>query len=163
MTYCLINTLSSNKQQKINSKPAKSSSSGKNSDTSDKEQTTASEESSRKESMSGASKAALESFISHRSKSTDSTLVAASAAMAKAKVLSPKIKHTQPNWLEAPQQALPKNESQNALIIEEDKSDTISTGGDRHNITPDGRAVTESDDELADHVNLVVLGRLSVV
>uniref|UniRef100_A0A914P998 Inositol hexakisphosphate and diphosphoinositol-pentakisphosphate kinase n=1 Tax=Panagrolaimus davidi TaxID=227884 RepID=A0A914P998_9BILA len=161
------------KNQKASSKkqPKHSSSSGRNSDTSDKE--TTSEEPSRKESMTGAAKAALESFISHRSKSTDSSMVA-SAAAAKTKVsLSPRIQNTPPNWLQAPSNANPSNansggittltkiESGNTLTIEEDKLDTVSTGGDRHVTTVDGRAITESDDELADHsVNLVVLGEV---
>uniref|UniRef100_A0A914QEZ3 Uncharacterized protein n=1 Tax=Panagrolaimus davidi TaxID=227884 RepID=A0A914QEZ3_9BILA len=122
--------------------------------------------------MTGAAKAALESFISHRSKSTDSSMVA-SATAAKTKVsLSPRIQNTPPNWLQAPSNANPSNansgtttltkiESGNTLTIEEDKLDAISTGGDRHVTTVDGRAITESDDELADHsVNLVVLGEV---
>uniref|UniRef100_A0A914YNZ2 Uncharacterized protein n=2 Tax=Panagrolaimus superbus TaxID=310955 RepID=A0A914YNZ2_9BILA len=162
---------STSKHQKANNKkqqPTKSSSSGKNSDTSDKE-TTTSEEPSRKESMTGPAKAALEAFVAHRSKSTDSSMVA-SAAAAKAKLsLSPRVQHTPPNWLQTPSNVvvvtppITKIESANTLTIREDKTDTISSGEDRHDVTltTDGRAITESDDELADHsVNLVVLGEV---
>ena len=114
--------------------------------------------------MSGASKAALESFITHRSKSTDSSLIAAAAA-AKAKVLSPRVQPNPPNWLQAPPaNGMSKSESPvllATLAVEEDTSDTVSTGGDRQMVTSDGRAVTESDDDLGDHsVNLVVLGEV---
>lgn len=135
---------------------SKHNSSGKNSDTSDKEQP--SEEFSRKESMSGSSKAALESFISHRSKSTDSSI---RKNQNNPKIVSPRIQPQTTTWLPVPNQKTKGNESAGDSDEKTDASSDILeiSAGEERTVTPSG--LNESDDELADHsVNLVVLGEI---
>uniref|UniRef100_A0AC34QRI8 Inositol hexakisphosphate and diphosphoinositol-pentakisphosphate kinase n=1 Tax=Panagrolaimus sp. JU765 TaxID=591449 RepID=A0AC34QRI8_9BILA len=127
----------------------KSNSSGKNSDASDKDQP--SEEPSRKESLSGSSKAALEGFVNHRSKSTD--FPARKSPHPKSRVVSPRIQPQTNTWLSTPQ-------SKSKEELDDDKSDVLSTGEETTSeVTPDGQR--ESDDDLVGHsVNLVVLGEV---
>lgn len=127
----------------------KSNSSGKNSDASDKDQP--SEEPSRKESLSGSSKAALEGFVNHRSKSTD--FPSRKSPHPKSRVVSPRIQPQTNTWLSTPQ-------SKSKEELDDDKSDVLSTGEETTSeVTPDGQR--ESDDDLVGHsVNLVVLGEV---